>query len=219
MTRITVPERTALPRRLGLLGAVAVLIGSTIGSGIFRSPSSIADRLPGALPLMAVWTVGGLLALCGALTLAEVAAALPRTGGIYVFIREGWGRLPAFLFGWAELVVIRAAALGAVATTFAEYALRMSGYDPAVAPYSTHVHYIAVATIVVLAAVNVVGVRLSAFVLELTTVAKYGALLFIVILAVAIGPSHARETGHAVPAAHAGGFTVGGFGLALVSVL
>src|SRR5919201_1453201 len=116
MTVMTVPERTPLPRRLGLLGAVAVLIGSTIGSGIFRSPASIADRLPGALP---------------------------RTGGIYVFIREGWGRLPAFLFGWAELVVIRAAALGTVATTFAEYALRMRGYDPAVAPYSTYVHYIA----------------------------------------------------------------------------
>src|ERR687885_2092896 len=141
MTRITVPERTALPRRLGLFGAVAVLIGSTIGSGIFRSPASIADRLPAALPLMAVWTVGGVLALCGALTLAEVAAALPRTGGIYVFIREGWGRLPAFLFGWAELVIIRAAALGAISTTFAEYSLRVLGNNPSVAPYDTYVHY------------------------------------------------------------------------------
>src|ERR687884_1230642 len=158
---MSAPEQTSLPRRLGLLDAVAVLIGSTIGSGIFRSPASIADRLPAALPLMAVWTVGGVLALCGALTLAEVASALPQTGGIYVFIREGWGRLPAFLFGWAELVMIRAAALGAVATTFAEYALRMRGYDPAVAPYSTHVHYVAAVTIVVLSTVNVIGVRLS----------------------------------------------------------
>jgi hypothetical protein len=66
---MTAPEQMPLPRRLGLLGAAAVLIGSTIGSGIFRSPVSIADRLPGALPLMAVWTVGGVLALCGALTL------------------------------------------------------------------------------------------------------------------------------------------------------
>src|SRR5919202_2529105 len=210
MTEVTAPERTSLPRTLGLLGALAVLIGSTIGSGIFRSPASIADRLPGALPLMAVWTVGGVLALCGALTLAEVAAVLPRTGGIYVFIREGWGRLPAFLFGWAELVVIRAAALGAVATTFAEYALRMRGYDPAVAPYDAYVHYVAAMAIVVLATVNVVGVRLSALVLELTTVAKYGALLFIVILVVAIGPSHAGGTGHAVPAVSAGSVTAGG---------
>src|ERR671926_198957 len=170
---------STLPRRLGLWSAVAVVIGTTIGSGIFRSPASITNRLPGPLPLLSVWVIGGALALCGALTLAEIAGALPHTGGIYVFLREGWGRLVAFLFGWAELVIIRAAALGAIATTFAEYALRMRGYDPAVAPYSTYVHYVAAVTIVVLATVNVIGVRLSALVLELTTVAKYGALLFI----------------------------------------
>ena len=90
------------------LSATAVLIGSTIGSGIFRSPAGIAERLPGPLPMLAVWTVGGLFALCGALALAEVSGAFPRTGGIYVFIREAWGRMPAFLFGWSELVLIRA---------------------------------------------------------------------------------------------------------------
>ena len=88
----------ALPRRIGLWTAVAILVGSTSGSGIFRSPAGIADRLPGPLPLMAVWVTGGLFALCGALSLAEIAGALPRTGGLYVFIREGWGRRPAFLF-------------------------------------------------------------------------------------------------------------------------
>src|SRR5258705_351609 len=98
-----------LRRQLGLWSAVAVLIGSTIGSGIFRSPAGIADRLPGPLPLMAVWVAGGLFALCGALTLAELSGEFPATGGMYVFIRAGWGRLPAFLFGWFELVLIRAA--------------------------------------------------------------------------------------------------------------
>ena len=122
-----------------------MLIGSTIGSGIFRSPAGIADKLPGPLPLFAVWITGGLFALCGALTLAEVAGARPETGGLYVFIRDGWGRLPAFLFGWSELVVIRAASLGAISTTFAEYLLRVMGYDPSVAPYSDRVHYIAAA--------------------------------------------------------------------------
>ncbi len=211
-------ERSTLPRRLGLFSSIAVLIGSTIGSGIFRSPASIALHLPGPLALIAVWTAGGLLALCGALTLAEVAGALPETGGIYVFIREGWGRLGAFLFGWSELVVIRAAALGAIATTFAEYGLRMFGYNPAVAPYDTYVHYIAAVAIVVLAAVNIVGVRWSALVLELTTVAKYGALLFIVLLAATIGPL-LRGGGHLTPMTPPGSFTVGAFGLALVSVL
>src|SRR3712207_7679125 len=97
-----------LPRRIGLWSAVSIVIGTTIGSGIFRSPAGIADRLPGPLPLMAVWVVGGLLALCGALTLAEVAGAYPQTGGIYVFLREGWGRLAAFLFGWSGLGIGRA---------------------------------------------------------------------------------------------------------------
>lgn len=218
----TVPDdrdHTTLPRRLGLFSAVAVLIGSTIGSGIFRTPASLADRLPGPLALMVVWVTGGALALCGALTLAEVAGALPETGGIYVFIREGWGRLPAFLFGWSELVVIRAAALGAIATTFAEYALRMRGYNPSVAPYDAYVHYIGAGAIVVLALVNIIGVRLSALVLELTTIAKYGALVFIVILAAAIGPLLTGGGGHLTPLAPAGSFSVGAFGLALVSVL
>src|SRR6266545_4614036 len=79
-----------LPRRIGFWTGVAILIGSTIGSGIFRSPAGIADKLPGPLPLLAIWLTGGLFALCGALTLAEVAGAFPRTGGVYVFIRESW---------------------------------------------------------------------------------------------------------------------------------
>src|SRR5882762_5465358 len=89
----------SLHRRLGLWSTVAVVIGSTIGSGIFRSPAGIADKLPGPLPMMAVWVAGGIFALCGALTMAEVASALPFTGGIYVFLREAWGRLAGFLFG------------------------------------------------------------------------------------------------------------------------
>src|SRR5262245_9655646 len=124
-----------LPRQLGLWSAVAVVVGITIGSGIFRTPASIANRLPGPGALFLVWIAGGIVALCGALTLAEVAGAHPQTGGIYVFIRNAFGRLPAFLFGWAELAIIRAAALGAIATTFAEYTLRVLGYAPTVAPY------------------------------------------------------------------------------------
>jgi amino acid transporter len=84
------PPATSLTRQLGLWSAVAVLVGSTIGSGIFRSPAGVTDKLPGPLPLMSVWVAGGMFALCGALTLAELSGELPATGGIYVFIREGW---------------------------------------------------------------------------------------------------------------------------------
>ena len=211
------PHPATLKRQLGLWSAVAILIGSTIGSGIFRSPAGIADKLPGPLPLMSVWVAGGLFALCGALTLAELAGAFPQTGGVYVFIREAWGRLSAFLFGWAELTLIRAASLGAISTTFAEYFVRVLGPDPKVEPYATYVHYIAAVAIVVTATFNYVGLRWGSLVQNITTLAKYGGLLFIILLALALG---LPETGgHYTPAAPAGSFALGAFGLALVSVL
>ena len=218
--RMTDPQfarASALPRRLGLWSAVAVLVGSTVGSGIFRSPAGIADKLPGPLPLLAIWLAGGLFALCGALTLAEVAGALPQTGGVYVFIRESWGRLPAFLFGWAELLLIRAAALGAISTTFSEYFLRVLGHDPRVMPYSRYVHYVAAIAIVVTAIFNYVGMKWGSLVQNITTLAKVGALLLIIVLALALG---LPETGgHYTPAVPAGSFSAVPFGLALVSVL
>lgn len=206
-----------LPRRLGLWSAIAVVVGITIGSGIFRTPASVTNRLPGPLPLFGVWIAGGIVALFGALTLAEVAGAYPSTGGIFVYIRKAWGRLPAFLFGWAELAIIRAAAVGAIATTFAEYLLRVLGYDPTVAPYDGWVHYVAAAAIAVIAALNYIGVRWGALVQNITAVAKFFGLLFIVVAAIVIGIP--RTGGHFTPVAPAGSFSIAPFGLALVSVL
>src|SRR3989475_10274003 len=203
-----------LPRRLGFWSAVAVLVGSTIGGGIFRTPAVIAERVPSPLPMFSVWVLGGLLALCGALTYAELAALFPRSGGVYVYIREGFGRLPAFLFGWTELVLIRASALGAISTPFAEYLLRSIGRDPALPENAGLVHYVAAAAIAVTAALNYYGVRWSAFVLNLTTGAKYGALLLLVLLAFFVG--HGDWT-HFTTAA--GPLTPGLFGLALGSGL
>ena len=120
-----------------------MVVGSAIGSGIFRSPAGIADRIPGPFPLISMWVVGGLISLCGALTLAEVASEVPKTGGIYAFLKEAWGKLPAFLFGWAQLTVVRAAALGAISITFAEYFWRVWGFDPTVAPYDQYARYTA----------------------------------------------------------------------------
>ena len=216
-TNSTFARNSSLPRRLGLWSAVAVLVGSTIGSGIFRSPAGIADKLPGPLPLLAIWVTGGLFALCGALTLAEVAGVFPRTGGVYVYIRESWGRLPAFLFGWSELVIIRASALGAISTTFSEYLLRVLGHNPGVAPYSAYVHYIAAAAILLTATFNYVGIRWGSLVQNVTTLAKTGALLLIIILALVIGLP--QSGGHYTPAVPPGSFSFPQFGLALVSVL
>ena len=212
------PIRSGLPRQVGLWSAIAIVIGTTIGSGIFRTPAGVANRLPGPLPMFGVWIAGGLLALCGALTLAEVAGAYPNTGGIFDFIRRGWGRLPAFLFGWAELSIIRAASLGAISTTFAEYLLRVLKHDPTAAPYSEYVHYIAAAAIAITAVFNYIGLRSGSLVQNVTTIAKYFGLLFIVVLALGFGFTHGGGS-HFTPALPAGSFTATAFGLALVSVL
>ena len=204
-----------LERKIGLWSAIAVLVGSTIGSGIFRSPAGIAAKLPGPIPMLSVWVVGGIFALCGAVTLAEVAGARPETGGLYIYIRDGWGRMPAFLFGWSELVLIRAASMGAVSLTFAEYFLRVIGADPAT--QARDAHYIAAIAIIVTSAFNYRGVRLGSLVQNLTTIAKYGGLVFIIVLALAIGLP--QTGGHFTPAAPTGSFAVGAFGLALVSAL
>jgi amino acid transporter len=218
--RRTIPDapRTTLRRRLGLWSATAVLVGSTVGSGIFRSPAGIAARLPGPLPLLGVWLTGGMFALCGALTLAEIAGALPDTGGLYVFIREGWGRLAAFLFGWSELIIIRAASLGAISTTFAEYLFRLAGRDPTSGAAADAVHWVAALAIGVTAAFNYRGLRWGSTVQNVTTVAKYGGLLLVVLVAMAIG-FRAHGVQHFTPVAPAGSFGIARFGLALVSVL
>ncbi|MGI8618186.1 MAG: amino acid permease [Gemmatimonadaceae bacterium] len=217
-------ETADLPRTIGLWSAVAILVGSVIGSGIFRSPAAIADRVPSATGMMLVWVAGGAFALCGALTVAELSAAFPRSGGPYVYLKEAWGRLPAFLYGWAELTIIRAAALGAIATTFAEYFMRALGNDPSVAPYSDQVHYVAAGAILLVGTLNYCGVRWGTLLQNATTIAKYGALLVIIGLAFAVGlggeataamppavPEGSSATVTAVP--------IAAFGLALVSVL
>jgi len=86
-----------LPRTLGLWSSVALVVGITIGSGIFRSPAGIARQAPNPLVMIGLWVAGGAITLCGALSLAEIAAALPETGGIYAYLREAWGRRAAFL--------------------------------------------------------------------------------------------------------------------------
>jgi amino acid transporter len=176
-----------MPRSVGLLNAVAVSIGITIGSGIFRVPATVAGLLHDPGSVIVCWVLGGVIALCGALTYAELAAALPRSGGMFAYILEGFGPLPAFLFGWAELTVVRAAALGAIATIFAEYL----GYFVALTP--AQVREVAALTIVLVGVLNYIGVRRAAAVLSLTTYAKYAAVLALAFLAVtAVGASSAH---------------------------
>ncbi|HSE27664.1 MAG TPA: amino acid permease [Gemmatimonadales bacterium] len=176
-----------LPRRLGLWSAVAVLVGSVIGSGIFRVPAAVAAAVSDPGPVLLTWAFGGLLALCGALTLAELAAALPRSGGVFAYILEAFGPLPAFLFGWSYLAVIRAAALGAIATIFAEYLTRFVALD------AMQVRYVAAGVIVLVGIFNYVGVARAALVMNLATVAKFGALALLVGLAFLAGDGNSAN--------------------------
>src|SRR3984957_19433785 len=150
------PWGERMPRSVGLVDSIAVLVGVAIGSGIFRVPATVAAQLhtPGAVLLC--WVLGGVVALSGALTIAELAGAMPRSGGIFAWLLESFGPMPAFLFGWTELAVIRAASLGAISTIFAEYL----GYFIPLTPMQ--VRYVAAVVIVIIGAMNYFGVRRAA---------------------------------------------------------
>lgn len=204
------PSGDRLPRRLGLWSASAVLVGSTIGSGIFRVPSAVAGDVGTVGALALLWTVGGLITLLGALTLAELAVLFPRSGGIYVFLREVYGPLPAFLFGWTELLVIRPSALGAIAVLFAEYFAEF-------APVGTAgIRVVAAVAIVALAAANIRSLRWGAIVQNASTAAKVAALLGLGLLAFALGDPSEGALGRPIALAPT---TWGGFGIALVAVM
>jgi basic amino acid/polyamine antiporter, APA family len=166
-----------MPRSVGLVDSIAVLVGVAIGSGIFRVPATVAAQLhtPGAVLLC--WALGGVFALSGALTIAELAGAMPRSGGIFAWLLESFGPMPAFLFGWSEFAVIRASALGATSTIFAEYL----GYFITLTPMQ--VRYVAAALIVFVGAMNYFGVRKAAAVMSVATIAKYAAVMGLGLLA------------------------------------
>jgi len=114
-------EAPLLKRQIGLYAATAITVGSIIGSGIFRSPHSVAQEITSFQPLLVAWVVGGVLSICGSLALAELAVTHPRTGGLYVFIRESFGDAPAFVFGWANLWVIKPTVIASITSVFALY--------------------------------------------------------------------------------------------------
>jgi amino acid transporter len=177
--------------------AMAVVVGTVIGSGVFKKPQQVAASTPFFGEAVLVWVLGGVLAFLGALALAEVAVLLPRAGGNYVFLREGYGRLAGFLFGWVEFWIIRGASLAALSTIFTESLhdilreLIGSGPGRPVLSYWEQ-KLLTVAIIVGLALVNVRGVRWGGLLQLLITMVKVGSLLgilFLPFLILALGRS------------------------------
>src|SRR5690606_13719561 len=138
-----------------------------IGSGIFRTPAVVARRTEDLAIFMGAWVLGGVVALCGALSFAELSAMLPRPAGVYVYLRRAFGPRPAFWFGWSQLLVLRPAAFGAIAITSAEYLWRTAGANGDVHPGGgplSGAQVTAVGLIVLVGALNYRGIRWGAVV-------------------------------------------------------
>ncbi len=160
----------AFRRALGSFDATMVVVGGIIGSGIFIVPSVVAQRLPTAGLVLAAWLAGGAIALAGAFAFAELATLFPRAGGEYVYLREAYHPLVAFLFGWTSLLMIQGGGLAAVSITFAQYSLRLLGRNPADASVAAPI------AIGVVAAVNLLGVKPGSRLLNVLVVLKFVAL-------------------------------------------
>ncbi len=169
-----VEKAHCLPRVLGFWDLIGIIVGGVIGSGIFIVPAEVAIQVRAPLLILAVWAVGGILSYFGALSTSELGAAYPDAGGIYVYLREAYGPLFAFLFGWTLFLVIDAGAIATLAVAFSSsYLTHFIQLTPLEAKL------IAVALIVLLAVINYVGVKTGAFVQNLLTVIKFGALVVI----------------------------------------
>lgn len=197
---------TTYARRLGLFSGTMAVVGGIIGGGIFRTPATVAERLGSPGLVLLAWVIGGVVALIGAFCWGELGQRRPRAGGGYVYLRETFGPLPAFLYGWTLVLVIATGAIAAVAVTFADYTLALLGL-----PHSYSVP-LAVAAIVFHTGVNYVGVRPAAITQNIFTVLKLTALAALIGAALLLAvPS--------LPTVGPSGRPAGGVGAALVPIL
>lgn len=201
----------SLPRRLGFWTAIAIVVGDVIGSGIFRVPAAVAAEVGSVGGIMLVWALGGVITLCGALSLSELAAAMPHAGGVFVYLRETFGRGVAFLFGWTILLA-EPAASAAIALVFAEYLGRLIPLSP------NGIRLVAAGEILLVAAAGYRSVQGAGAISGTATAAKVAALLALVLAAFLLGDGPAGAFGAGAASATTA-FNVRGMGLGLVSVL
>jgi basic amino acid/polyamine antiporter, APA family len=204
---------TTLPRTLNLRDMTLLTVGSVIGSGIFLVPGAVLRQVDGLiLPAMLVWLTGGLVSLLGALTYCELGAMKPAPGGLYVYIRDCFGRFPAFLFGWTLFFVITSGAVATLAVAFTAYLSEIVTLKPIVGKA------IAVLIIGVMATVNVVGTRASANLQNWTTATKVSGILLMSVVLLWLGRGFQGTLPDLWPAATKHSL-LSGFGLAMIGVL
>lgn len=174
------PQPLDAPRReLSLFDSTCIIVGIIIAAGIYRSSPDVARLTPNAMWLLGLWLLGGALSLIGALCYAELATAYPQEGGDYVYLTRAFGRRMGFLFAWSQLWIVRPGSIGAMAYAFAEYANRI--WPRAEGGRAAYVLVLyAAASIVVLTAVNLLGVREGKWTQNVLTAAKVAGLTAIV---------------------------------------
>ncbi|HWQ56331.1 MAG TPA: amino acid permease [Bryobacteraceae bacterium] len=178
-----------LRRGLGLFDATMLVAGTIIGSGIFLVSSDIARQVGSPGWLLIVWVIGAVLTMSAALSYGELAAMMPRAGGQYVYLREAWGPVTGFLYGWTPFLVIQTGSIAAVAVAFARYLgvlVPWVSSRPLLGPISAQ-HLVALALIGTLTAVNLRGIRAGKRVQNLFTLAKLAALAFLIVLGILYG--------------------------------
>jgi APA family basic amino acid/polyamine antiporter len=205
----------SLLRILGVGSIVGIVVGTMIGSGIFIVPATVAGQVRSPLLMLAVWVAGGVLSVFGALSLAELASAYSEAGGLYVYLREAYGPLAGFLFGWTLFLVIDSGSIAALSSAFAtKYLPHFVDMTPLAGKGA------AVLFILVLMAVNVLGVRRGALVQNVLTSLKFAALAGIVVAVFFFAPGRWGNLAGPAPAGAAGGGgLISAFGLALVAAL
>ena len=214
---IHAPQPVGYAARLGLFSGTMLVVGGIIGSGIFLSPSVVAQRVGTTSLTLTAWGIGAVVAIIGGFIYAELGARRPQTGGTYVYLREAYGTLPAFLYGWALFLIMATGAIAAVAMTGASYLATLLGW----APDSTRA--IAIALIVILTVLNVLGVRIGATTGNVLTVLKLSAIAILVVAAFVMSSNYTlpAATVVAAPLVRPVGMTatVVTMGAALVPVL
>ena len=205
-------------RALGPWSAAALIAGCMIGTGIFFFVSDVAFRLPSRTAILGAWTAGALIASCGALCLAELAAAYPETGGCYVFLRRGYGQFVGFLYSWAEFLIMRPGSLGIMAVAFAGFFLDFLGRGPDSPAWISKI--VAAVVVLVITGINIVGVEAGGRVQNVLTAIKILCLVAIIAIggafALSVLPAHPVEI---EPAEHADGPFLLLFGAALIPIM
>ncbi len=204
--------RPGLVRRLSTFDLTMIVVGSIIGAGIFMTPSSIAHELPSPMLIVFVWVLGGITALCGALTYAELGGMMPDAGGVYVYLARAYGGLWGFLYGWAYFVVVNTGGIAAIALVYASYL----GYFVHLSAIG--VKLVAVGGIVFLTGVNYFGVKLGGTFAGIFTVLKVAAIAALVIFGFMLGSASHAVFSFSIPSS-IGGNLSGAIAIAMVGVL